>query len=394
MSPRRTTSLRVVGIDVARCCALLGMMATHTLPGDHALSEAASGRASALFAVLAGVSLALTTGGRERHRGQRLLADAAGLAVRALAIAAIGLWLGDDTFFDTDVAVILAYYGVLFLLGLPFLAAGPRALMALAAVWCLCAPAISHLLRGTISPAGRFVPAAADLDDVPRLLTDLLLTGYYPAFTWLTYLLVGMALGRLDLRSRRVAVGAATGGLVIAVLARTSSAVLTSTEAATRALTTSAFGGPGGPVESVREQSYYGTTPTDTWWWLTISAPHSGTPLDLAHTTGTALLVLGVALVVTTTASRLWAVAFGAGAMTLTLYSAHILMLSPRAWPAEPGPTDDGTALGYLGTQVVVVLAVGAGFALAGLRGPLEWVVSQLSGLGVRAVGPRSPARR
>ena len=66
------------------------MMATHVLlesDPDGSISAAqwlAGGRASSLFAVLAGVSLALMTGGREPVRGQERLARSAGLAVRAL----------------------------------------------------------------------------------------------------------------------------------------------------------------------------------------------------------------------------------------------------------------------------------------------------------------------
>ena len=58
---------RLVGLDVARCLALLGMVATHVLDertpaGDLTTAQwLAGGRASALFAVLAGVSLALMT---------------------------------------------------------------------------------------------------------------------------------------------------------------------------------------------------------------------------------------------------------------------------------------------------------------------------------------------
>ncbi len=55
----------------------------------------ASGRASALFAVLAGVSLALMSGGTRPVRGRERLATTTGLVVRALLIAALGLLLGD-----------------------------------------------------------------------------------------------------------------------------------------------------------------------------------------------------------------------------------------------------------------------------------------------------------
>ena len=66
---------RIVGIDIARCLALVGMIATHVLAArnpDGSLGFAevvAGGRASALFAVLAGVSLALMSGGAEPVRG-------------------------------------------------------------------------------------------------------------------------------------------------------------------------------------------------------------------------------------------------------------------------------------------------------------------------------------
>jgi uncharacterized membrane protein len=63
------TSARLVGVDVARCLALLDMIATHALPARDAggglglAHEIAGGRASALFAVLAGASLATVSGG-------------------------------------------------------------------------------------------------------------------------------------------------------------------------------------------------------------------------------------------------------------------------------------------------------------------------------------------
>ena len=40
----------------------------------------------------------------------------------------------------------------------------------------------------------------------------------------------------------------------------------------------------------------YGTTPTDAWGWLLVAAPHTGTPLDLIGTTGSAMAVLGLCL--------------------------------------------------------------------------------------------------
>ena len=46
----------------------------------------------------------------------------------------------------------------------------------------------------------------------------LLFTGYYPAAVWLAFVLVGLAVGRLDLRAARVRAGLVGGGAAAAAL--------------------------------------------------------------------------------------------------------------------------------------------------------------------------------
>ncbi|HEX8780898.1 MAG TPA: heparan-alpha-glucosaminide N-acetyltransferase domain-containing protein, partial [Nocardioides sp.] len=175
-----TSADRLVGLDVARCLALLGMVATHVLDERSAdgtvapLQWLAGGRASALFAVLAGVSLALMTGRREPVRGGERVRRSAGLALRALLIAAIGLVLGE---MQSGIAVILTYYGVLFLAGLPFLGLRARTLGLLAAGWVVVAPVLSHLVRPALPESGTASPTAAQLVDPWQLGSELLFTG-------------------------------------------------------------------------------------------------------------------------------------------------------------------------------------------------------------------------
>src|SRR6476469_834941 len=140
---------RIVGVDVARALALLGMMATHMLPGIEGThvpwpQQVAGGRASALFAVLAGVSVALVSGRTAPLHGRARAAASLRLVVRAGIVGALGLLLG---LVPSGIAVILAYYAVLFLLGLPFLGLRARALALLAGLWAAAAPALSMLLR-------------------------------------------------------------------------------------------------------------------------------------------------------------------------------------------------------------------------------------------------------
>jgi len=367
---------RLVGLDVARCLALVGMIGTHVLDshtpsgGLAPWQAVAGGRAAALFAVLAGVSLALMT-----RRGASPATYAA-LALRALMIALLGLVLGA---LDTDIAVILTYYGVLFLLGLPFVRLGARWLLVLGGLWVVVGPVVSQLVRPHLPERGVASPYPEQLAEPGRLLAELCFTGYYPVVPWLAYLLVGMGLGRLALRCRATAAGVALAGLGTAVVSMAVSRGLTALPGVRDRLAADLPIPDGVDPLEVVAGGMFGQTPVDGGWeWLLVVAPHSTTPFDLAHTIGTSLLVIGACLLVESlvpAAGRVFlAVALGAGAMTLTLYSLHVAMSTPEVWPSE--------VPGSLRWHLLVVLAIGAAYAAAGQRGPLETVV----GLPTRAL--------
>jgi uncharacterized membrane protein len=368
---------RLVGIDMARCLALLGMMATHILPGFEGLEvpwpqQLAGGRAAALFAVLAGVSMSLMTGREQPVHGSERVARSSGLAFRALLIAALGLYLA---VLETDVAIILTYYGLLFLLGLPFIGLGARALGVLAACWLVVLPVVSHLLRPQLPDRLPGSPTLDRLAEPLQLLTELSFTGTYPVLPWMTYLFAGMAIGRLDLRAASTAWRLLLGGVALAATAWISSHVLTSGAEAQQALRTTLDPSSATSQEALDAtlvHGLFGVTPTESWWWLAVVAPHSTTSFDLAQTTGSALAVIGLCLLVSRLQPRFFAVLFGAGAMTLSLYSLHIVMLTPEVWP----PIESG----IYARHVIVVLVIGAVFAWFRWRGPLEFTVATLSG--------------
>lgn len=361
---------RVVGLDVARCVALLGMIGTHTLssdaPGGSALvHEVAGGRSSALFAILAGVSMALMSGRTRPERGSAATRTTARLVLRALLVALIGLLLGE---LDTNVAVILTYYGVLFLLGIPFLRLTWKPLAALATVWVVLGPVLSHLVRPALPEPTYASPSFAALEDPWQLLTELLFTGYYPAVPWLAYLLAGMAVGRLTLSSIKVAAVLAVGGQVVALVAKVASALLVES-GDVRGTLIRTYAGPGDPeLSEILTEGLFGTTPTTSWWWLTISSPHTGTPFDFGHTIGTGLSVIGIALLFSSVAPKVFAVVFGAGAMTLTLYSLHVVLLVPGAWSED--------SMESFLKHSALILVIGAVYRLLGRSGPLERVLA------------------
>lgn len=359
---------RLVGLDVARCLALLGMVATHVLPGtdpDGTLTTTqwlAGGRSSALFAVLLGVSLALVSGGSRPHRGRQLARDATGLAVRAVLVAGLGLLLGIP---QTGVAVILTYYGVVMLLALPFLALRARVLLGLAVVWAVLSPVVSQVLRPELPPRQFDNPSPEQLAEPGRLLAELLFTGYYPAFCWLAYALLGMGLGRLDLRPVSTALMVAVAGLVVAMAATVTSWVV------------SAAAGLTGADLAAVEGGMFGQTPVGEWRWMAVVAPHSTTPFDLLQTGGSAMVVTGACLLLAAGAGllgegavRVLAVVFGAGTATLSLYTLHVMMRTEQVWPPEEADS--------LRWHLLVLLWAGALIVALGRRGPLEWLVGLL----------------
>ncbi|WAJ34163.1 heparan-alpha-glucosaminide N-acetyltransferase domain-containing protein [Arthrobacter sp. FX8] len=386
--PRKTADRqqpgRLRGIDAARGLALLGMMATHLLPTFESnpsltptwIGLTFSGRAAALFAVLAGVGLALSTGKNRPLEGAELSAARRGVGLRALVIAAVGLTLGG---LDVNVAIILVHYAVLFLCVLPFLGLGVKRLCAWAAGWILGSPVLAYLLRPWLlapEPPLRLGhnPAWEDLGTPSRLLADLFLTGYYPVLQWLSYLLVGLAIGRLVLTKALVPALLLVGGTVVAVAAK-SVGVAAMEDWGGRAALEKVLNSPGYPLGSVLQVNLAGLPQEGSWWWLASAAPHSGTPLDLLHTSAVAAAVIGACLLLGRLAEwvdlDLLLPLRGPGAMTLTLYTVHVWVVSSfYLKPLPAGWTEDGMYFAH----AAAAIAVGIVFARMSWRGPLEWV--------------------
>jgi uncharacterized membrane protein len=388
----RRTQGRLYGIDAARGIALLGMMATHLLPTFESNADltptwiglAFSGRAAALFAVLAGVGLALSTGKEKPLEGSSLAAARRGVALRAVVIAAVGLSLGN---LEVNVAVILVHYAVLFLCILPFLGMGLKPLCAWAAGWILGSPVLAYLLRPWLLAAEPPLqlghnPGWEDLATPGRLLADDFLTGYYPVFQWMSYLLVGLVIGRLALGKALVPVLLLLAGTVVAAAAKALG--VTAMESwGGRAALEAVLNAPGYPLDSVLQVNLTGIRQEGSWWWLASAAPHSGTSLDLLHTSGVAAAVIGACLLLERLGEwidlDLLLPLRGPGAMTLTLYTLHVWVLSGfYLKPLPAGWTEDGMYFAHAATAIIV----GTAFVLLRWRGPLEWLGHAATRLG------------
>ena len=346
-------------------------MAVQVLPGHHAVTPAPawphlflSQTSAALFILLAGVGLALGSGGRFPHRGRWLVADRVGLAVRAVLIAVVGLGLGALMPGDAPADNLLICCGVLFVLAIPFLRLSATALFVCAAVLWMVGPLLVQGVTDVLPAPASAHPAFADVPAEPGgTVSRLLVTGTYPALPYLSCLLVGLGVGRMNLRDTGIQVRLLAAGAGLVVLARTAD--------------------PFGPyvVGGHDRVPATGGTCADELAEVLVRGPDPW-PVEgvwaIAAGLGVALLVLGGCLLVSRRAGA-WSVRLSAvGAMGLSVYTAHLVALSveirydlPVIW-----------SVAHLGAAVL--LAVGWRRALS--RGPLERVLDAVGDAGRRTV--------
>lgn len=373
-APKTSRAGRIDAVDLARGVALIGMMLTHLGPrwqeGNPPIGQlVAGGRAAPLFAMLAGVALTIV-----HDRDPRGAGSTRATWIRAVLLIALGLWLGSLD--QMPVFVILAFYGLLIVVVLPFRRMSTRSLVSLAAVWAVAAPVLLIWARIAHAPVEAGQAELSDLKHPHDLVMELVAWGAYPAGVWFAYILVGLAIGRLDLRRVGVAwrLVAAGASLVAATL------------------------GAGwllieqGKVDDPYDLGWrllftQGSWPYEDASWnnLLLAGEHTSTPLNVLSAIGSGLLVVGLcALALHVPWARLVLTPIrSAGAMTLTLYTIHVLWT--RQFRLDH--LDEflaGTYHDWLLQVAVLCLGAAVWQRIVG-KGPLEWVVRRLSVWGRRA---------
>ncbi|MFF7309730.1 DUF418 domain-containing protein [Streptomyces sp. NPDC008137] len=385
---------RLIGLDLARALAVFGMYIVHIAPMPSAgnnlgswVYSLAEGRSSALFATLAGFSLMLIAGRLEPKTGLAGRQAKARIAIRAVILLALGTVLA----MEYGDIIILAYYGVYFLLALLVVRLSAKTLAIIAAGIALVMPQLAFVLKMWLSDSVQ--QSINAYDPLEKLSTvgvlDLLLTGLYPTITWMAFVIAGMALARLDLTAatvqrRLAALGASltVGAYGLATLLGGTSAVLS-------------FGGGGGPSSgsgagsmgsgsgagSMGSGSGAGSMgsgsggPVQSASDLLGAVSHTGTTLDTIGCLGVAILVIVGATVAIDRLPRLRRLAkpvIAVGTMSLTTYVGHFLAQS--AWPASGAGTTKSwvPVLTYI-LGAIVFAAIWSRFFR---RGPLEYLLN------------------
>ncbi|MFG2131805.1 DUF418 domain-containing protein [Streptomyces sp. NPDC048751] len=380
-SPGPSTG-RLVGVDLARALAVFGMYVVHIGPPLSATTGVASwiryladGHSSVLFATLAGFSLMLIAGRREPKTGLAGRQAKARIAIRALVLLALGTAMATEY----GGVIILGFYGVYFLLALPLVRLRARTLAITAAALALVTPQLAFVLNALVTdPIRQSINAYDPLHRLSNVgVLDLLLSGFYPALTWMSFVITGMALGRLDLSSGTVQRRLAALGAALTVAAYGMSLLL----AGKGALRSMAEDGPssGGsgslPLDSGSVPLDSGSFPDMPASSLLTAGPHSGTTFDIIGSAGVAILVIVGATVAMDRLPRLRRLAkpvIAVGTMSLTAYVGHFLAQSALSLPAGTSTQQSWAPLLMFILGATLFAAVWSRFFR---RGPLEYLL-------------------
>ncbi|MFT4258561.1 heparan-alpha-glucosaminide N-acetyltransferase domain-containing protein [Microbacterium sp.] len=349
---------RILGLDVARGLAILGMAGAHIgetgsfdLLDPSTWSALVHGRSSILFAVLAGVSISLMTGRAVAPEPARTPSLRLNLVGRGAVIFVIGLVL---EMFGTPIAVILTLYGLLYVAVIPFLRWRSSRLLIAAAVFAVAGPPLLALVTAlTLHPYGAGIA--------------FVLYGSYPITVWMAFVLGGMALGRLHVERLDTAAAALGIGVGLMVFGYGLGLVWLAGGAGTsQAQVSTAEGGWGDYPQALAEADPLGAMLASVF----AVDPHSGGVAEILGSGGFALTVIALCLLIARPL-RPVLLPFGAlGSMPLSAYSLHVILV---ALISGPGGFFQSNV--FWAVTAIALLIIATAWSIFAGRGPLERLV-------------------
>ena len=197
---------RILGFDFARGLAIIGMvfvnfkvvMARETDAFLYQLLEVFSGKAAALFVVLAGVGMTLMYKSAKRKNDTAKIRETKlSLLKRAVFLFVVGL-----SYYFLWPADILHYYGVYLTIGVLFLSASNR-LIQLVAVLLIVGYSILLLFFNYEAGWNFDTLEYTDFFTPEGFFRNLFLNGFHPVLPWIAFLLLGIWIGRIDFQDKQ-----------------------------------------------------------------------------------------------------------------------------------------------------------------------------------------------
>lgn len=331
---RRSVPQRMLVPDVLRGIAIIAMLVAHAapfLPNAPWIVQFPSSQlnalASPLFALVMGISAQLVWDRRPAVRTTLLQQ-----AIRAVILIALGVWMAA---WGSWVAVILAYLGVLLLVGVPLLMLRTRTVLVIAG-------AILLISQPLVAAARSSVWLMTQPPAVQEVFAWLVTGPSYRLVNLLPFFLVGGVLLRHGLRRDRLL-------WVLGIVAVVAYAV-----------------------------SYVGER-------LLPTGAASGDYLDTLHDVGLVFAVYVVVVLAATVrgtgAQRFWGVVFeplrACGQVALSLYLLHVAVIA--LWISPSGLAGAHPYLGWLVIVPGMILIGWLWWRFVG-TGPVEWVMGWLTG--------------
>ena len=351
---------RIVGYDLARALALLGMLPINFwVLMDISNSDPEwlvsilgliQGRAAATFVVLAGVGLSLLS------RRASLDNDTTGiksnrymLLRRALFLFILGLL--NSVIWPSD---ILHFYAIYFAIGTCLLTFSSLCLWASAIIPVSAFSALMFISDFDIRWEWGII-TYENLWKLSGMIRHLFFNGQYPAFPWLAFLIIGMWLGRQDLSDRVLRKKILMSGLGAAAISECFSET----------------------VFQISSSTMHGLDLENLLPWFTID-PWEPMPLFVISAGGTSLgvIILSIILSERCGSARWFSSLVAVGQLSLTLYMAHIVfgaivLKMMQLFEAEPYLfTLWGSAIFYMSGMLF-----SRQWRKRFKKGPFEWIM-------------------
>ncbi|TXE20317.1 DUF418 domain-containing protein [Psychroserpens burtonensis] len=195
---------RIIGIDVARALAVIGMIVVNfkVVFGENgqlwvkSFASIFDGKAAATFVVLAGVGLALMTNSAINHRDRAKIKVARiRIAKRALFLFIIGI-----SYITIWPADILHFYGIYMAITLVLLTCKEKTIL----ISGICIILVYPILITVLNYETGWIFATLDYQDFwtfKGFIRNLFLNGFHPVMPWTAFMLFGYWFGKQDLHN-------------------------------------------------------------------------------------------------------------------------------------------------------------------------------------------------
>ncbi|PKG41428.1 DUF418 domain-containing protein [Psychroflexus sp. MES1-P1E] len=195
---------RIIGIDVARALAVIGMIIVNFKvvfgengrPWVRAFAGIFEGKAAATFVVLAGVGLALMTNSAIKNKDQAKLK----VAQKRIAKRAVFLFFIGISYITIWPADILHFYGIYMAITLVLLTCKERTIL----ISGICIILVYPILITILNYETGWIFATLDYQDFwtfKGFMRNLFLNGFHPVLPWTAFMIFGYWFGKQDLHN-------------------------------------------------------------------------------------------------------------------------------------------------------------------------------------------------